>query len=97
MPRYVAKYDQSDDLQEYLAAIKEIKIEKKSSRTVANNRGLSRSRIMRYLKKFEEAELDVATASEKLMLDTLKSSSTIGAKPVSFFINFFFFFYEMMG
>ncbi|CAD7087990.1 unnamed protein product [Hermetia illucens] len=67
MPRYIAKHHQSDDLQEYLA-----KIEKKSSRTVANGRGLSRSRIMRYLKKFEEAELDAVIASEELTLDMLK-------------------------
>ncbi|CAD7090243.1 unnamed protein product [Hermetia illucens] len=36
---------------------------------------------MRYLKKFEGAELDVDTASEELMLDMSKSSSTMGAKP----------------
>lgn len=84
MPRYYAKTESSVDFANVADAIKKIKIDKNSIRTVAAADKIPKSNLARYIKKIDEANIDVSTATNDELIEFLKVCVKHGAKTVSF-------------
>lgn len=85
MGRYYAKKS-TVDYKNILEAIKQVIIHGLSARSVAEQYEMSNATLSRYIRKLNEANLDVSTASVALLLDFLQGISKSGAKAVSFLV-----------
>lgn len=90
MPRYYTKQKKSIDCAVLVDAVRDIKVNKKSILSVANACGIPHATLSRYVAKVENADLDVATASNELLMDFFGDASKRGAKAVcDFYIKYF--------
>lgn len=89
MPRkYKRKTEDSPtDPIKVLEALKAIKIEKCSVKSVAQNHNIPRSSLSRYLTRINYSFSDISMISDQQLLDCIKSFTSRGSKRVSFFIS----------
>lgn len=84
MPRkYKRKTEDSPtDPYKVLEALKAVKIEKRSVKSVSNDHNIPRSSLSRYLTKINQAFLDISTVSDQQLLDCIKLFTSRGSKTV---------------
>ncbi|XP_055308978.1 uncharacterized protein LOC129572890, partial [Sitodiplosis mosellana] len=82
MPRYYANKGSSIDFDALLEGIKDVKINKHSIRSVADRMGISHNTLTRYVKILDEANLDVSSVDDKVLVEFLAGNATPGKKPI---------------
>lgn len=88
MPRnYVRKTDKTAPNPEtLLAAVKEVRVEKKFVKTVADAHSIGRTSFYRILNKVDEAFKDVSKVADEKLLEFIKSINSVGSPGVCCFL-----------
>lgn len=68
-----------NDHEALLRAVKEIKIDKKSIRSVCSKYGVSKTSMLRYLNRLDEQFDDISVVDKSELMDVLKLSSRVGS------------------